>query len=192
MELWQFANGLDQTPVQTTDHVRPVKSVGNSKTLIHDIENFTQLYEVFRVLSESIAARLRRLGRQGSVLSIYLRGNDLHDMVRQVKLSRPTNIAKEILVSAFRLATRHFYFDIPLRSVGIAVSGLVSDEIDQLSLFETEQDRPRQKALEAVIETIRERYGARSIGSASLLLDKELTDFDPLRMHTIHPVSFYK
>lgn len=192
MELWQFANGLDQTPVQTTDHRRPVKSVGNSKTLIHDIKNFTQLYEVFRVLSESIAARLRRLGRQGSVLSIYLRGNDLHGMVRQVKLSRPTNIAKEILASAFRLATRHFYFDIPLRSVGIAVSGLVSDEIDQLSLFENEQDRPRQKALETVIETIRERYGTRSIGSASLLLDKELTDFDPLRMHTIHPVSFYK
>ncbi len=190
-ELWRFANGLDESPVKRVGHVREIKSVGNSKTLLHDIDSFIQLYEVFRVLSECIAARLREIHKQGYVVSIYLRGNDLSGMTRQIKMSRPTNLASDILKCAYRLARRHFDFDRPLRSVGIQLSQLVGEVYDPISLFENEESRPKQKALEETIEEVREMYGPQACQMASVLLHRELTDFDPKHTHTVHPIGFY-
>lgn len=189
--LWAYANGLDESEVHQTGYVRPIKSVGNSKTVVKDIQNMAQLQEVFRVLSESIAARLRDAGLKGSTISIWLRGTDLKGKGCQKKLPQYSDLAKDILKAAMELAARLWDGDLPLRSVGINLSGLSSwQTYDQLDLFSPPDQRKKERATEKVLYDIRLRYGYDACRMASSQVDSQITDFDPLGLlHQVHPVG---
>lgn len=193
--LWKCARGLDTLEVAPTGHSDPVKSVGNSKTVVHDITSLEQLHEVYRVLAESTAARMRAIGKKGWVVSISLRGTDLRwKGSRQVRLDQPTDLAEDLLSHAMALVRRQHLAEISLRSVGIQVSDLVDDAgIDQPDLFSDPEARQKERRLEDALYRIRERYGYDKCRMASLRLDRELTDFDPLgQLHQVHPVGFLK
>lgn len=189
--IWSFANGMDKEEVKHMDYKREVKSVGNSKTVIKDIENFDQLHEVFLVLSESIAARLKEDGLEGRVISMSLRDTELRSFSRQRKIEKHTNLAKEILKIAFQLAKDNYDFVLPLRSVGINVSDLAHENRQvQLDLFSDPYEVERDYKLEVVIENIRGKYGYESCKKCSVLKEEKLTDFDPKGTHVIFPVSY--
>lgn len=188
--LYQFANGLDHSEVKPVGYQREIKSVGNGKTVVRDIENREQLYEVFRVIAESVAARLRDIHSKGSVVSVYMRDTGLCYIGFQQRLSQPTDLADEILHTAMFLARKDPRFDVRYRSVGIRVSDLTKLAYDQPDLFSDPRRREKERRAEAVIEEIRGRYGYHSCGMASVQLDSDLTDFDPKGTHTIHPVGF--
>lgn len=189
--IWSFANGMDNEEVKHVNYEREVKSVGNSKTVVKDILNFDQLHEVFVVLSESVAARLKDIQMEGKVVSMSLRDNGLRSFSRQRKLSKRTNLSREILDVAFELARENYDFVLPLRSVGINVSDLMEENRqEQLDLFTDPVERDKEKALENVVESIRGKYGYDSCKRCSVLKEKELTDFDPKGTHTVFPVSY--
>ncbi len=189
--LWQYANGLDRSQVHLVGYERPVKSVGNSKTVVKDIVSMGQLEEVFRVLSESIAVRLRDQSLKGREVSIWLRFIDLRGVGLQKKLDQPTDLACDILKAAMELTYKAGLEEVKLRSVGINVSQLsVHNHSDQLSLFEEPDFRTDQRAVEDVMAKIRMRYGYNSCRMASARVDAEITDFDPLgTLHQVHPVG---
>lgn len=189
--LWSYANGLDDSEVRPTGYERPVKSIGNSKTVVRDICSFAQLREVFRVLSESIAARLRAQNLKGRTVSIWLRTTELKGSGCQTRLKQYTDLARDILEAAMQLAARLWTDDTALRSVGIQVSMLSKHECyDQLDLFTPPQDRSRERKTEQVLYEIRQRYGYESCRMASSRVDPAITDFDPLGLlHQVHPVG---
>lgn len=189
--LWRYANGWDDSEVHEVGYERPVKSVGNSKTVVKDIETMEQLHEVFRVLSESVAIRLRDQNLKGSCISIWLRGTDLKGRGCQRKLSQPTNLARDILETVMSLVYSMGLEEISLRSVGVHVSHLCSAKcMDQLDLFHPQDDLKNQRAIEETLYQIRKRYGYSSCRLASSRLDAEITDFDPLDLlHQVHPVG---
>lgn len=189
--LWKYANGLDDSEVHLVGYTRPVKSVGNSKTVVKDITSVVQLQEVFRVLAESIAARLRQEGMKGRRVSIWLRDTDLHGKGCQMTLAQHTDLASEILDAAMHLYVKIAPDELSLRSVGINVSQL-SDQVqgEQLDLFSPPESRQRQRNMEKVLYDIRVRYGYDACRMASSKVDKEITDFDPLGLlHQVHPVG---
>lgn len=189
--LWQFANGLDTSEVKPVGYKQDIKSIGNGKTAIRDITSMEQIYEFFRVLSESVAARLRAVHKKGWVVSMYLRDTNLNGFSRQIRLKQPTDIAKEILQNAMYLVRRENLELISFRGGGISVSDLCEGaNFEQLSLFEDADYRYKQRKTEELIENIRERFGYDSCSYASIKVDKDLTDFNPKGDHIIHPVSF--
>ena len=189
--LWQFANGLDTSEVKPVGYQQEVKSVGNGKTAIRDIQSMEQIYEFFRVLSESIAARLRALHKKGWVVSMYLRDTELRGFYRQIRLQQPTDLAKDILLNAMYLVRKENLDTICFRGGGICVSDLCQGAtFEQLSLFEDVDYRYKQRVTEELIEEIRDRYGYKSCSYASVKVDADLTDFNPKDDHVIHPVSF--
>lgn len=189
--LKRYAAGEDDTPVRHKDYQRPVKSVGCSKTVVKDIESIGQLQEVFRVLAETAAVRLKADHYKGSVVSIWLRDTDLKGKGLQMKLSQSTDLARDLLNAAMQLVYKLNLEEIKLRSVGIHVSGLVHKaDVDQLDLFTPPDDRIRQRALEKTMYEIRKQYGYDSCRFASSKVDAEITDFDPLGLlHQVHPVG---
>lgn len=189
--LWTYANGLDRSEVHLAGYVRPPKSIGNSKTLVKDICSMGQLREVFRVLSESIAARLREQNLKGRTISIWLRDTDLKGKGCQGKFLQHTDLARDILEMAMQLAAKLWSGDVPLRSVGIRVENL-SDraDYDQLDLFSDPDDRAKERKLETVLHEIRKQYGYDACRMASSQVDAEVTDFDPLGLlHQVHPIG---
>ena len=193
--LWRCARGFDMSPVLCSGHQEQAKSVGSSKTLVHDVTTLQQLRQVCRVLCESAAARLRAAGLRGWVVSLALRGTDLRwKGSHQVRLIQPTDLASDLTAAVYGLIDRQHLSSLSLRSVGIQVSDLVCGPgFDQPDLFSRPDSRSRQRSLEDAVNEIRVRYGYDKCRMASMRVDVDLTDFDPLgHLHQVHPVGFLR
>ncbi len=193
--LWRCARGFDMSPVLCSGHQEQAKSVGSSKTLVHDVTTLRQLRQVCRVLCESAAARLRAAGLRGWVVSLALRGTDLRwKGSHQVRLLQPTDLASDLTAAVYGLIDRQHLSSLSLRSVGIQVSDLVCGPgFDQPDLFSRPDSRSRQRSLEDAVNEIRVRYGYDKCRMASMRVDVDLTDFDPLgHLHQVHPVGFLR
>ena len=191
--LWAFANGMDVSKVALSDYMREIKSVGNSITTVRDIYTEEEAKLVFYVLCESVAERLKRQGLEGRTISIYLRSWDLHSFTRQVTLDDPTDICEEIMEQVMILLHRHYAFKEPLRSIGLQVAQLKPKQRPvQLALMDDHKKRNRSRTIDQVMAAVRERYGHASIKRCSMLLERELTAFDPLHEHIIHPEIFIR
>ena len=194
--IWYFANGWEGSEVKDISWQREVKSVGNGVTAIHDLHGFRELQLVLRVLSDSVAARLRQKQKRCRLVTLSLRDKDLHCFSHQRVLPFPTDLSEEILAMALFLArecceAENGMFAVPFRSVTVTAGQLCDHPYCEYDLFGEEEERQKQRGLEIAIEKIRERYGPYSLRYASALADKELTSFDPLGDHTIHPESWF-
>ena len=191
--LHWFALGEDISEVALSSEAIPVKSVGNSVTAVHDLHTHEEAVLVLRVLAESVASRLRDQGLKGKGIALGLRDIHLYRWTRQHQRSRPTQLAEEILQEAEILLRQAWQNALPLRSIGISVFDLSSDQTgEQLDLFADEQQRQSLLQLEKTVDGIRRRFGFEKIQRCSLLLDKPLTHFNPKQDQTIHPIGFLK
>ncbi|WP_094604912.1 DNA polymerase IV [Sporomusa silvacetica DSM 10669] len=189
--LWSFANGLDSAPVRLNGEESIVKSVGNSTTTVRDLQNDTDVKLIIYVLAESVAARLRKHGLKCRTVTISVRNNDLYSFDRQGKLLIPSFISNDIARKAMELFKANYTWDKPIRSIGVRGADLVTANGHiQIDLFDG--DNLEAETLEQTIDTIRKRFGHYSVQRCAMLLDRQLTGFNPKDDHTIHPVSYFK
>ncbi|CQR73846.1 DNA polymerase IV [Sporomusa ovata] len=189
--LWSFANGLDSAPVRLNGEESIVKSVGNSTTTVRDLVNDTDVKLIIYVLAESVAARLRKHGLKCRTVTISVRNNDLYSFDRQGKLLIPSFISNDIARKAMELFKANYTWDKPIRSIGVRGADLVTANGHvQIDLFDG--DNLEAEKIEQTIDTIRKRFGHYSVQRCAMLLDRQLTGFNPKDDHTIHPVSYFK
>lgn len=187
--LWMFANGFDASPVERAGAEVPVKGVGNSMTTPRDVVGEEDARMVFRILSESVAERLRRHGFRGRTVQVWLRDVRLASFERQRKLPRCTCLSGEILAAALALYRENWDPALPLRSVGVRVTDLVpADTPVQLDLFDVEVGREREERLERTLDSIRSRFGPDAVQRALLLSDRAF-HAHPAEEHVIFPGS---
>jgi len=189
--LWSFANGLDDAPVRKNGEESIVKSVGNSTTTVRDLVNNTDVKLIIYVLAESVAARLRKHGLKCKTVAIHVRDKELCSFERQGKLPVPTFISSDIAEKAMELFTANYNWSKPIRSLGVRGADLViADGHVQIDLFDG--DNLGAETLEQAIDNIRRRFGHYSVQRCAMLLDRQLTGFNPKDDHVIHPVSYFK
>ena len=157
--LLTYARGEDRSEVEAEGET--VKSVGNSTTAPRDLSSEEEVQAMLYALAESVAARLRGQGLLGSTVCLSVRDTAFRTISRQAQLSRPTRLSQEIAQSAMQLFRRHYRWNLPVRAVGVSVSGLTSETEDcQIDCFSDEQEkRAAQEKLESAIDRLRERYG---------------------------------
>ena len=190
--VYHFANGVDISEVAFNGYQRLPKSVGNGVTTPKDICDYHDAEIVFLVLVESIAARLKELNMMGNVISIVLRDKDLNSFSRQIKLSEKTNISKDIMQAVRFLLRENYDFKIPLRSLSVCVSELSIDYgVRQLNLLIDEEQQEKNRNLDIVMAQIRSKYGFYKIKRCQMLMDEELSFFNPQEDHIIHPVGYF-
>lgn len=190
--LWHFANGLDSAPVRLTGENSIVKSVGNSTTTARDLVNNEDVKLIIYVLAESVAARLRKHGLKCTTISISVRNNDLYSFEKQGKISTPTFISSDIAKKAMELFSTNYRWDKPIRSLGVRGIDLVTaDGHVQIDLFNPVNDK-KSESLERTVDSLRKRFGHYSIQRCAMLLDPQLSGFNPKDDHVIHPVSYFK
>ncbi len=166
--LWEYANGLDDSPVAESGYKRIPKSVGNSTTTAEDMTSDRQIERTLHMLSESVASRLRRHGLKGTVVQITVRDRDLGIYEKQGILYRATDDAKDIYQAARDLFKNSYDWNKGVRSIGVRCTKLVrSDSGEQLSLFAEAQKSERDERLNKAIDDINRRYGTGVIRSAA-------------------------
>lgn len=165
--LWRNANGIDHSPVTLATH-HTQKAIGHHMTLPTDFETLEQLKVPLLELVDLICQRARYKGYMGSVVSLGCRGADFDAPTgfhRQMKLADPSYLAEEIYYAACCLLEKH-WDGLPVRSIGVTLSGLVSDEQYQMTLFDRNEER---LALARTTDWIKAKYGATAIMRASSL-----------------------
>ena len=166
--LWEYANGLDDSPVAESGYKRIPKSVGNSTTTAEDMTSDRQIERTLHMLSESVASRLRRHGLKSTVVQITVRDRDLGIYEKQGILYRATDDAKDIYQAARDLFKNSYDWNKGVRSIGVRCTKLVrSDSGEQLSLFAEAQKSERDERLNKAIDDINRRYGTGVIRSAA-------------------------
>ena len=188
--LWQFANGLDTSPVSNIGAKSLIKTVGNSTTAPRDLVTDDDIKITLMVLSESVSARLREYGFICRTVQIGIRDNELNWIERQGKLDIPNRTAKSIFELAFSLFKKHTNGK-PIRSLSVRACNLEPVDYVQLSLLPDVAQLQKQEELESAMDNLRNRFGHFSLQKGLMLTDRELSNLDPKNDHIIHPMSFF-
>lgn len=175
--LQQFfhANGIDETNVHEK-YKKKSESYSNSQILPRDYEKQGEIELVLKEMAEHLAIRLRKGKKLAGGLSLYVRSsfNSSMKMIKTSSKIEPTQSTSAIqreIISLFR----EKYKGGAIREIGVGGFNLSSENIKQLSLFETMmQDDPWYKKLEALqqaIDEIREKFDFTAIQKASALTE---------------------
>lgn len=189
--LWEFANGMDVSPVRNIAVTPLVKSVGNSTTAPRDLTDERDIKITLYVLCESVAARLRECGMECSVVQISLRDADLYTFERQGRLGAPTDLAGRLFDMAYALVRQNMPKN-PIRSIGVRGCKLSPAGEVQLSLLPEEQRAQKCSAIERTVDDLRARFGYGCVQRGILLADPFLAGVNPKDDHVIHPVGFVR
>lgn len=192
--LYYFAWGQDLSEVKKyTDDYELIKSIGNSTTTKRDLYDLDDLKMILTVLSDSISSRCKDQGFYFKTIHLFLRTKKLETRSLQLTLKENSDLAKDIYQSAIKLFKENCNFAVPYRSIGLSVTNLsFKKETSYISLFNDELYSLKQKKAEEALEKIRNRFGYHSVTSLRLLLDKELTTFDPKKENVISPISYFR
>ena len=189
--LHMFANGRDVSPVQRTDHIPNIKSVGNSATTPRDLVSEADVQLMLLLLAESVCTRMRELASRCTVVEISVRDSELRTYCRQKKLPRPSCSSQELAEVGLSLFRRSYDWARPIRSIGIRGAGLVEAAEQQLSLYADDRRRDKWEQIDKAVDWLRERYGYMSIRRAMVCMDPLLGRINPYDDHTVHPVGYF-
>lgn len=190
--IYNFANGYDSSPVMPIDEANSVKSIGNSTTAPRDLMNNEDVKSVMFVLCDSVCRRLREQGFLAKTVCISVRNNDLLTYTHQIKLNDYTDITTVVQKTAMKLFAESYSWNKPVRSIGISVTDLApSDVCRQISIFDDEKIKQKQETLDRTLDKLKIRFGYNCVKNGNLLIDPNLSDFNPKDEHTIHPVGYF-
>ncbi len=164
--LWQLARGIDDRSVVPE---REAKSISHETTFEHDIADVAALRAWLVDLTEQVGCRLRRHGLRGRTVQLKVRFADFSLITRSSTLPEPTDITDELWRAADELLCQRLPAGhLPVRLLGMGVSGLDGTGLVQGLLFDGEQ-REKQGRADATADQIKQRFGTDALRRGSSL-----------------------
>ncbi len=171
--LHNYANGIDDSPVQSAFEETDPKSIGRGITFPHDLTDITEIRTALTALSDDVASRLRRHNKRACSVSLTVRDPAFKTSSRQKTLSRPTHLSSEILAACIELYKKHYArATAPVRMLTVTAATLLDEEDAsgmQISLFGEDEMYQKRENVEMTMDEIRRRFGRSSMTHASLL-----------------------
>ncbi len=167
LQLWQYANGMDKSPVKPRHAAEPVKSVGNGTTFPQNLVRWEQLRAGLLPLCDSVATRLRQQGLYAGGVSLSIKDASFKTVSRQIRLDAPTHLMRDIHRTAMQLAKQLWKPPTPVRAMTVTALYVTEDgdafrQLDLLGGAAQERSQ-RQEKLEGTMDAIRRKYGRGAI-----------------------------
>ena len=167
LQLWQYANGMDKSPVKPRHAAEPVKSVGNGTTFPQNLVRWEQLRAGLLPLCDSVATRLRQQGLYAEGVSLSIKDASFKTVSRQIRLDAPTHLMRDIHRTAMQLAGQLWKPPTPVRAMTVTALYVTEDgdafrQLDLLGGAAQERSQ-RQEKLEGTMDAIRRKYGRGAI-----------------------------
>ena len=134
VQLHENANGRDDTPVET--EIQEAKSYSAERTFPKDLVDPKDIDRALFNVACIVAHRIRRDDFRASTVSMFVKYKDFTVAQRQTSLDQPTDVTALILNAARRMLAEVWDGVTPLRQVGLGVSKLTHETVEQMSLFE--------------------------------------------------------
>ncbi len=171
-QLWEYANGLEHSPVAPAGTYTPPKSVGNGETFPRNLIRRDEVSRGVAMLADQVAVRLRKHSMKASTLQVTIRDPKFKDICRQRPLPAPTNTARELYHAAMGIIERSWKSGAPIRAITLTAHSLIpeGEAAVQLDLFQSAapQRRERVEKLERTMDAIRSKYGQGALTVAAL------------------------
>ncbi|MGH7451434.1 MAG: DNA polymerase IV [bacterium] len=162
--LWELANGIDDRPVEDWG---PRKSISQEHTYDQDVADPQIVEKTLWVIADGLSADMRRADLKGRVLTLKIRLEGFETFTRQRKLPEFTNDAETMRQLALEIFRKFDRQEKKVRLIGIGMSHLNNVGGEQLSLFQTEEQKQRDK-VSNLIDTVRAKFGEEAATRASL------------------------
>lgn len=164
LDLKRYAEGLDNSPVYDRSGSEAPKSIGRSVTGAEDFLNNDDVWQTFITLAEDISRRLKKHRLYAGAIQVHTRNTDLKVKEFSCALPQPTDISIKIAEFGMKIFRENYYWDLPLRSVGLRAINLKDELVGvQQDLFTDSALEEKSEKIEDSIHTIREKYGKNSI-----------------------------
>ena len=167
-QIWEYANGIDDSPVAQTP--REAKGYSISTTFEEDLTGYEAAEQILRHLVDCVAAKLRRDGFRTDCIGVSVRSWTFQNRSHQQKLYNPTDITDEIYTVSKTLLHELWDGRLPLRLMGVSLTGITHDTFEQMTLFDGGgETREKQRKVDAAMDAIRERFGSASVVRGSTM-----------------------
>ena len=165
-QIWNLANGIDDRTVVPD---REAKSVSTETTFADDIGDRSVLRVWLLDLVDHLATRLRHAGIWAHTIDLKIRSSEFRTVTRSTTLPEATHATNIIWKAAAGLLERSLTSELmPVRLLGVGATKLTREPIVQRNLFE-ESSHPRESEIDQSIDSIRAKFGSKSIQRGSLL-----------------------
>ncbi|MBR5521471.1 MAG: DNA polymerase IV [Oscillospiraceae bacterium] len=171
VSLYEYANGLENSPVESFYAEKEIKSVGSGNTFSRNLTGLAEIKPAIFSLSEDVGMRLRKHNMYANGVQLTIRNPEFFTFSRQMQLPS-TDVTEDIYKAAVDLFIKNYSLSKPVRALTVTAIDLEKEKrVSQLSLFETEQveKRDKKEKLQATIDRIRTKYGNSAVQSATVM-----------------------
>ena len=170
-QMYEYANGLENSPVLRYDEQEDIKSVGNGITFRRNLEGEKDIAVAVTALADKVASRLRAGHMKCAGVKVDIKDPMFHTISRQKQLDQPTNTAVEIRDHVMDLIRKSWKLNDPIRLLTVTGINLrPENEAVQLSLFDTvDQRREKNEKMERTMDSIRRKFGGGAITYGGLM-----------------------
>ncbi len=171
LELWEHANGIDNSVIKDFKHEAKEKSYSHSQVLMRDYFN-EEIYLIIEEMLSVLTKRLRLKGESTSLIGFGIKYSKAigGGFYHQVKLSNPTDNIDNILPLCYSLFDKYYIENNSIRSVSISLGKLSIKEGTQLDLFTDPKKVADDNNLLKALDEIQAKYGKNSILKSTSLL----------------------
>ncbi len=176
--LREFANGIDNRPVDDFDKKSPIKSIGNGFTLKSDLTTTADVKKAISRLSVKVSDRLRSNGLYANTIELKIKGTDFKSKSYQKPLKYPTMSSMIIRDMAMEIFLDNYRTAFTVRAVSLRCLKLQLDDIpSQINMYECQNKNKKIEKLDKTLSEIRKTFGEDKITFGNLLND-EITPQD--------------
>lgn len=154
--MHDYANGIDSSSVEY-ESVSP-KSISASTVLPYDYDDSKAIKNVIRELSIDVGDKLRRQGFNASVVFVSIKYSDFSKFSKQYKLDRGINSDND-LYNSFSSLFDKLWNGKAIRNICVGVTSFSSSYKFQLSLFDDNHKVETESGVQAVVDSLRKRFG---------------------------------
>lgn len=164
--LYKLIRGLDEREVSVNNKT---KSISNETTFRNDISEMDLLFKHLLKLSQKVTRRIRKKKLIGNTIFIKVKDNKFKVTTRRVTIKKYIDSTDELYMFGKKLLEK-VELKKPIRLIGIGIAGLKAKKKEQLSLFESSNNKSQ---FNIVIDSIKDKFGNKSIRRARDLLEED-------------------
>ena len=166
IEIWNRANGIDDSIVDSSEHQS--KSISVSWTLEKDSDDIDYIKHILLKQVDEVGRSLRKINMYARVVAVTIKTSDFVSFSKQSSLSYPINSNEDIYDAVIDNLNKAWNFE-KIRNIGVRLSNLEEKRVVQNDIFDKGTNSENKEKVQKAIDKIKDKYGSDIINLASLL-----------------------